>query len=309
MLNKPKFWDRKHESFYSLIFSPLTIFLKLVNWFSQFIDKKKFKIKTICVGNIYIGGTGKTPLTIEIFKILKVLKQRSIIIKKYYKNQKDEQKLLSKIGPIISNNSRIFSLTLAEKQGYKMAVIDDGLQDKKIDYDLKIVCFDKEVFLGNGKLLPAGPLRENINSLKNYDVVFFNGVSNLKKEDREKIKNINKNIEIFETHQKLLNINEIKKNKNYLIFSGIGNPSNFKNLLLKNKIQIKKTLVYPDHYNYSLNDLKFIENLAKKLKLKILTTEKDYLRINNFDKKNIKFIKMKLEIKRKKSLIQLIRKI
>ena len=309
MLNKPKFWDRKHESFYSLIFLPLTILLILINWLSHFVNKKKFKIKTICVGNIYIGGTGKTPLTIEIFKILKALKQKSVIIKKYYKNQKDEQKLLSKIGPIISRNSRIDSLTLAEKQGYKMAVIDDGLQDKKIDYDLKIVCFDKEVFLGNGKLLPAGPLRENLNSLKNYDVVFFNGVNNLKKEDRDEIKKINNNIEIFETHQKLLNIKKIKKNKNYLVFSGIGNPSNFKSLLLKNKIKVKKTLVYPDHYNYSLNDLKFIENLAKKLKLKIITTEKDYLRINNFEKKNIEFIKMKLEIKRKKSLMQLIKKI
>ena len=58
-----------------------------------------------------------------------------------------------------------------------------------------------------------------------------------------------------------------------------------------------------------MNDLKFIENLAKKLKLKIITTEKDYLRIDNFDKKNIEFIKMKLEIKRKKSLMQLIKKI
>ncbi len=309
MLNKPKFWDRKHETFYSLIFLPLTILLILINWLSQFINKKKFKIKTICVGNIYIGGTGKTPLTIEIFKILTALKQKSVIIKKYYKNQKDEQKLLSKIGPIISRNSRIVSLTLAEKQGYKVAVIDDGLQDKKIDYDLKIVCFDKEVFLGNRKLLPAGPLRENLSSLKNYDVVFFNGVSNLKKEERDEIKKINNNIEIFETDQKILNIKKIKKNRNYLIFSGIGNPSNFKSLLLKNKIKVKKTLVYPDHYNYSLNDLKFIENLAKKLKLKIITTEKDYLRINNFDKKNIEFIKMKLEVKRKKSLIQLIRKI
>ena len=282
--------------------------LILINWLSQFIDKKKFKIKTICVGNIYIGGTGKTPLTIEIFRILTALKQKSVIIKKYYKNQKDEQKLLSKIGPIISRNSRIDSLTLAEKQGYKVAVIDDGLQDKKIDYDLKIACFDKEVFLGNGKLLQAGPLRENLSSLKNYDVVFFNGVSNLKKEDRDEIKKVNNNIEIFETYQKILNIKKIKKNKNYLIFSGIGNPSNFKSLLLKNKIKVKKTLVYPDHYNYSLNDLKFIENMAEKLKLKIITTEKDYLRINNFDKKNIEFIKMKLEIKRKKSLMQLIKK-
>ena len=88
MLNKPKFWDRKHENFYSLIFLPFTILLVLINWFSQFIDKKKFKIKTICVGNIYIGGTGKTPLTIEIFKILKALKQKSVIIKKIIKIKK-----------------------------------------------------------------------------------------------------------------------------------------------------------------------------------------------------------------------------
>ena len=128
--------------------------------------------------------------------------------------------------------------------------------------------------------------------MRNYDVVFFNGVSSLKKEYLERIKKVNNNIKIFETHQKLLNLNKIKKNRNYLMFSGIGNPSNFKNLLLKNKIKIKKTLIYPDHYNYSLNDLKYIEKLAKKLKLKIITTEKDYLRINNFDKKNIEFMNL-----------------
>ena len=309
MLKKPKFWDKKHENFYSLLLLPFTILLILINWFSKFINKKKFKIKTICVGNIYVGGTGKTPLTLEIFRILKSLKYKPIIIKKYYRNQEDEQRILSNIGPMISKNSRIYSLKQAEKEGYKSAVIDDGLQDKKIDYNLKIVCFDKEVFLGNEKLMPAGPLRENLNSLKNYDMVFFNGINNLEKINKDKIKKTNKNIKIFETYQKAINLKEIKKNVSYLIFSGIGNPSNFKNLLLKNKIKIKKTLIYPDHYNYSLNDLKHIRKLAKDLKLKILTTEKDYLRIKNLDKKDIKFLKIKLEIKKRKSFIDALKKL
>ena len=67
------------------------------------------------------------------------------------------------------------SLKLAEKKKYEVALLDDGLQQKNIDYNLKIVCFNSSEFIGNGYLLPAGPLRENIAELKNYDCVFLNG--------------------------------------------------------------------------------------------------------------------------------------
>ena len=98
-LKKPEFWLNKN--FTSLILLPLTIVTYLVNFFKKFSYKKKFKIKSICIGNIYVGGTGKTSLTILINQILKK-KFKTVFIKKKYNNQKDEIKLLRKNGPLIS---------------------------------------------------------------------------------------------------------------------------------------------------------------------------------------------------------------
>ena len=94
---KPKFWDKRELSLFSLILLPVAFFYQiLVYTNSFFVKKKNFSIPVICVGNIYIGGTGKTPISIKIFEILKKLNMNPVIIKKDYKNQKDEILLLKK---------------------------------------------------------------------------------------------------------------------------------------------------------------------------------------------------------------------
>ena len=143
------------------------------------------KIKTICVGNIYVGGTGKTPLSIKIIKILKNSNIKACFIKKEYSNQLDEQKLLSSNGKLFCKKNRVIATNDAFKENFVVAIFDDGLQDKNIKYDIKIVCFNEEVGVGNGCLLPAGPLRESVKNLKKYDVVFFNG-NNMNESDFEK---------------------------------------------------------------------------------------------------------------------------
>ncbi|MBD1149687.1 tetraacyldisaccharide 4'-kinase, partial [Pelagibacterales bacterium SAG-MED27] len=168
-LIKPKFWETKN--FLSLIFFPFSIFTYLVNITKKFSIKKNFEIKTICVGNIFLGGTGKTSLAIEINELLKK-KFKTVFIKKNYENQSDEINLLSNKGKIISSDDRESALLSAEKKKYKVAILDDGLQQKNINYDLKIVCFNSEYALGNEYMLPAGPLRENLNEVKNYDLIF-----------------------------------------------------------------------------------------------------------------------------------------
>ena len=220
---KPKFWNEKKVNLISFFLLPFTIVIYFSNIVKNFYKEKKFNIKTICVGNIYLGGTGKTPLSIEIFNILKKLKFKVVFIKKFHSNFKDELRLLSKIGPVISLSSRQKSLEIAESKKYDFAIIDDGLQDKTINYDLKIVCFDKENFIGNGKLIPAGPLREGLSNIKNFDVVFLNGPNKCKKEIKFLLKRINNNIKIFETNPKILKNTKINRQNNYLIFSGIGN--------------------------------------------------------------------------------------
>ena len=306
---KPKFWDEKKVNLISFFLLPFTIVIYFSNIVKNFYNGKKFNIKTICVGNIYLGGTGKTPLSIEIFNILKKLKFKVVFIKKFHSNFKDELRLLSKIGPVISLSSRQRSLEIAESKKYDFAIIDDGLQDKTINYDLKIVCFDKENFIGNGKLIPAGPLREGLSNIKNFDVVFLNGPNKCKKEIKFLLKRINNNIKIFETYPKILKNTKINRQNNYLIFSGIGNPQNFEFLLRKNKFKILKKIEFPDHYGFNDKEIKEIKYTAKKNKLKILTTEKDFLRLKKNQKKNVQKICIKLKIDDSKKFVKILKRI
>jgi len=95
-LKKPNFWDYKKPNLFSFLLLPLTIPIFLKNFFTKSNGNKFEKIKTICVGNIYVGGTGKTPFAIKLNAILKKLNFKTAIIKKYYKDQTDEQKILKK---------------------------------------------------------------------------------------------------------------------------------------------------------------------------------------------------------------------
>ena len=301
-LKKPKFWDYKKPSFLSYLLLPFSIILGLI---AKIKSKPKFsnsKIKTICVGNIYIGGTGKTSLTIKIKEILDKNNIKACFIKKFYPNQADEQKLLSKNGTLFSNSKRITALDEAIAKGFKVAIFDDGLQDSSIKYDLEIVCFNNLNWIGNGLTLPSGPLRENINSLKFYKNVFLNGNEESLITIKEQIIKINPNMNINSGKYKPLNINEFDKNQSYLVFSGIGNHKTFIEMLKNNKLKIVSDLEYPDHYQYSKKDFYEIVMKAKKYDAKIITTEKDYLRLDTLDKTKVLFIKSTLKILDEKKL-------
>ena len=301
-LKKPKFWDHKKPSFFSYLLLPFSIILDLI---TKIKSKPKFsnsKIKTICVGNIYIGGTGKTSLAIKIKEILDKNNIKACFIKKFYPNQTDEQKLLSKNGVLFSNLKRITALNEAIAEGFEVAIFDDGLQDSSIKYDLEIVCFNNLNWIGNGLTLPSGPLRENINNLKSYENVFLNGNEESLIAIKEQIKRINPNININSGKYTPLNIGEFDKNQNYLVFSGIGNHKTFVEMLKNNKLKIVSDLEYPDHYQYSKKDLDEIIINAKKFNAHIITTEKDYLRLENLNRNEIFYVKSSLDVSDEKNL-------
>ena len=290
---KPLFWQSKN--IISLSLYPLSIFTLVINLLKKFTSKKNYPIKTICIGNIYLGGTGKTSLAIEVKKLLND-KIKTIFIKKNYPDQLDEVNLLKTHGKVIANNSRNDALNLASKKKYKLAILDDGLQQKNIKYNSKIVCFNTEDELGNEYLLPAGPLRETINQLKEYDIAFLNG--NKKNNNLYlKLKSINKNLKIFEGSYKPTNLKKFDLGKKYLMFCGIGNPHEFEKTLTKNKFSIKEKIIYPDHYKIPINELNRLKIKARNEDLSLITTEKDFLRLNRSERKNIKFLQIKLEIK------------
>ena len=308
-LKKPSFWDLPKPNFLSYFLIPFSLPIILRNFLFQFLKKNKSSnIKTICVGNIYLGGTGKTPLTIKISEILKQLNIKVATVKKNYSNQKDEQLLLKQKTSLIITDSRKDAIYQGINQNYNVLVFDDGLQETKIDFDIKLVCFKSKNWIGNGQLIPAGPMREKISSLKRFDAVFLNGSSSNFEKIEKQIKNINLDIKIFKTFYKILNIQTYNLESKYLIFSGIGNPSDFKDILVENKFNVAREMVFPDHYDYSLNDLEKIQNIAKNENLKIITTEKDFMKIPQEFKKEINFLTIDLIIQDERKLIKLLTK-
>jgi tetraacyldisaccharide 4'-kinase len=304
-LKKPSFWD-KQISILSYLLLPFTIFVTVNNFLNS--KKKKYlskKLKTICVGNIYVGGTGKTPTTIKLYDLIKKIKNTSTA-KKYYLNQQDEEILLKRETKFLTASSRKSILKLAEKKNIEVLIFDDGLQDNQIDYNFKFVCFDGDLGIGNGLLLPAGPLRETINSIKKYDVVFIkkgNNLNNLIK----LIKKHNKKIKIFITDYKISKFSKFNRSKKYLIYSGIGNPHGFAKILKQNKVKIIDKIIFPDHHSYSNQDFNFILNKAKQNDADIITTEKDYVKVPKELQKKIKFLKVNLIIHNEKKLIKFLK--
>ena len=293
-LKKPLFWS-KNNNLYSFILFPFSLLIQLLFFFKNiFLKTKKISIPVICVGNIYLGGTGKTPLSIELVRILKKFNMEPVLVKKFYKDQFDEIDLInSKNIEIIKNSSRYIALKEAEERGFKSVVLDDGFQDHSIYKDLSILCFNEKQLIGNGFTIPAGPLREPLSALRRSKIILINGKKN---EDFEnKIKSINNEINIF--YSKYIAQNSHKfLNENILAFAGIGNPENFFDLLKENNINVEKKISFPDHYNYSKKELDKLLKISKENNLKLLTTEKDFFRIKHFNTTDIDYLTIKLEI-------------
>ena len=303
-INKPKFWDQKN-SLFSLILLPFTILVKLIIVFKKRIIKgKEFSLPVICIGNIYLGGTGKTPTAILIANELVKIGKKPCIVRKYYTDQEDEYNLIRKHYKYLSINlKRSEAILDAKNKSHDSVILDDGFQDYEIIKDFNIICFNQNQLIGNGMVIPSGPLRESLDALQNAQVVIINGEKSL--EFEQKILQYNKNLNIFYSNYFPVNSNEFKK-KRLLAVAGIANPKNFFDLLLKEGLEIEKKIIFPDHYQFKKSEIVNIVKYAEEKKLQIVMTEKDYFKIKKFNYNEIKYLKIKLKIDNCEKLIKLI---
>ena len=297
---KPKFWNIK-LNLYSIFLFPLSlIFIILVFLKKKFSFEKKLNISVICVGNVYVGGTGKTPLSIFIADQLKD-KKKTAIVKKYYKNQIDECELVrSNSCSLIVNNKRRLAIEEAKNRNFNLVILDDGFQDHSIAKNLNIICFNSKQLDGNSMVFPSGPLREPMSCLKRAHIVIINGEKNLAFE--KKILSISSEIKIYYSNYSPTNINQFKSKKLFA-FAGIGNPENFFDTLKIHNLDIQKKIAFPDHYKFDKSELIDMISEAEKKEFELITTEKDFHRIKNYGFKDIKYLKLKLEIKQKDKLM------
>jgi tetraacyldisaccharide 4'-kinase len=303
-LKKPKFWDNPKLSIWSILFFPFSLIYFFLSYIKQLKRSKKFHVPVICVGNIYLGGTGKTPLAKEIFKITRSLGKNPAFVKKYHDYLQDEIEMLERVGKTFAAKERAEGIEILIKNNNDIAILDDGFQDSSIRKSFSILCFNQKQWIGNGFLIPSGPLRERLSSIKKADCIVINGdKDNIIENQINKIKQL----KIFYTKYKPKNL-EILKDKKIFAFAGIGNPLNFFELLKKNNLQLLNYQSFPDHYNYKKKDLDNLKSKAKELNALLLTTEKDYCRINRDFRKGIEKLDVDLEIDSKEEFINLIKK-
>ena len=170
----------------------------------------------------------------------------------------------------------------------------------KLKKNLNIICFNDQL-LGNGFLIPAGPLREGMSALKRVHIVIINGDKNLKFE--KKLLKINDKLSIF--YSKYIPVNTKKfKGKKLFAIAGIGNPENFFEIIREQNLTIEKKLAFPDHYQFKKSEILNIIKEAKKDNYQVVMTEKDYHRVKDYDLAEIDFIKVKLEISKEKEFLK-----
>jgi tetraacyldisaccharide 4'-kinase len=323
---KPKFWDEKKKSFWSVLLYPLSIIYYLIIRIKKKIYiQQKFNIPIICVGNIYIGGTGKTSAAIEIAKILNQFKKICFLTKGYgrksnkdiYLNELnilnqnsedtgDEALLLNKFGHVYISNNRLEAIKNIIKLGYDAIILDDGFQDHLIFKNINILCFDSKNWIGNNNLIPAGPLREPLTSIKEANFIIIKGEKNQIIE--KKIKTISPNVEIIYAENRIENI-ETLKNKNFIAFTGIGNPYSFFNALIDSNIKIIKQIIYPDHFQFTEKNYKTLFEEAENNNCNLITTEKDWVRINEQFKDKVYYTKLSTLLIGKESLEKELKKL
>ncbi len=274
-----------------LPFSILYILLFFAVKFSGELKKKRLSVPVVSVGNITWGGTGKTPVVNELVRYVLKRGKKPVVLIRGYGN--DENKLIewkNKGVTVLSGKDRYRNaVNYLKNNKCDIFILDDGFQHWKIERDLDIVLLDSKRPFGNSFPIPSGNMREPFSGLKRADIIIF---SNFDEREnftgiwKEKILKINPGARFAKaTHsplyfyspsdiEKRMNLKEFE-NVEAFAFSGIGRPDNFFNML-KNILDLRGTLSFRDHYDYSEKDVEKINRLSRGRY--VFTTEKDYFR-------------------------------
>ena len=292
-MNTPSFWNKK-SSFWVKLLKPISFIYAFVTRY-RMRNKKSYQAKmpVICVGNIFVGGVGKTPVCLALGKMLhekgksfyflnhgyKADKQNVVVDKRTHSalDVGDEALLLNEIAPTIVNHNRAKGARLAEKWGAKALIMDDGFQNPTLKKDFSFVVVDGKKGFGNEQVLPAGPLREPVlEGLKRANAIILVGEDTWGVRFYLERNDINLPI-LTGSFQLDETVVSLFKNRTVFAFAGIGNPEKFYQALKEKEIIVAGTENFPDHHYYTHFDVEMVKKKAKDLPL--LTTEKDGVKL------------------------------
>jgi tetraacyldisaccharide 4'-kinase len=297
---EPKFWWNDNPSILIKLMSlPFGILLKILIFLRNKLLKKIFLPKpVICVGNFVVGGQGKTPFVRYLRSVLEDVDKKTVVISNGYGGKMKSPKIITEIdksidcgdeallhakdGITVVSKNRVDAIEVLDKSHFDLILLDDGFQDPSIHKDLNIVIVDTSKGIGNNLLIPFGPMRESLDfALKKTDIVIL-------------INSINQN------HQSITNVLKIWKglvlnaeyetyidediNEEIIAFSGISNPDKFTYGLKSIGARVNKHFIFSDHENISEDDAKEIFEYSKFKNLRIVTTEKDLIKLKESKK-------------------------
>lgn len=305
-LESPSFWYgtsgvAARTGWVSYALLPLSCLYRAIKVCHQLTRRpQRAPVPVICVGNINIGGTGKTPTVIAVMDVVRKMglaHNPAFLLRGYGGSLKgplrvesgrynpahigEEALLLAKSGAAatyISANRHAGAL-YAAREGVDFIVMDDGLQNRSLSSDVRLIVVNGAMGFGNGHVFPAGPLRENIrDGLKKAHAVILIG---------EDIRGVSRIIEdagvpIIRASVHTAPSDIPPHDKQYLAFAGIGYPQKFYDYARDDlRLAVSETHNFGDHHDYSAADIEMLREKAAALGLALLTTEKDMLKIRS----------------------------
>ncbi|HLJ51877.1 MAG TPA: tetraacyldisaccharide 4'-kinase [Rhizomicrobium sp.] len=272
------------------------------------------RAKVICVGNLTAGGTGKTPIALEIGRLLMARGIRTVFLTRGYGGRVrgprfvatgdrfdavgDEPLLLAAVAPVIVASDRAAGARLADAQGFEVIIMDDGHQNFALAKDLSLVVIASG--LDNTHMLPAGPLREPVaQGLKRADAVIIHG---------EGTPALNLTIPLVES--RLVPLEDVSwSGKRVIAFAGIANPERFFALLSKLGASVVEVRAVADHHRYSATEIGQLMSRAYAEKALLVTTEKDFVRLSPAQREGIEQLRVRAEFRQPEVIARLIDKI
>ena len=306
-MKAPQFWYEPNTWKAKFLY-PLGYFYNLLTLLRGKLAKpQSYSCLTICIGNLNVGGTGKTPTTIALAQhFLKKGLQVHVVSRGYkgkfqgtflvdpqkHKSDEvgDEPLLMSEFTSVWVSNKRKNGIAAAENAGAQIVLLDDGFQDPSFHKDFSLIVVDGEKGFGNKKCMPAGPLRENIvQGFKRADALVIVGQRIYK-------------FDTFPTHLKIIHstLKPIETGMNwkegkYLAFAGIADPSKFFKTLRSLGANLIDCVALSDHQNLDGQVLKRLERKANSAHAQLVTTEKDAVRLSNTYRKKVLSLPVRIE--------------
>ena len=274
-LNAPAFWNKKNSVWKTLLTPASCLYNLAYSIKSANAEPYNSQIPVICVGNVTVGGSGKTPVVQSLIQLVKDnhIATSPFILSRGYGGTKDlhqvleddtfldvgdEPVLLLKSAPVFISSNRAAGAKMIVQQGADLIIMDDGFQNFTLKKDLSLLVVDGTAGFGNQALLPAGPLREPLEKAfeRTNAIIIMNddtyGVRDL----------IPANTPVFEAHIEPKFSGD--KNIPYIGFCGIGQPGKFQKTLEDLKLDIQDFMSFGDHHAYNEHDVQALIKKAEK---------------------------------------------